>query len=535
MYSARHRLLLSLLSGVLFFLAWYPMPATPFIFIAFVPLLMVQADLQLHQKKGFFKYAFITLLFWNVSVTFWVVNSTLVGGIAAFILNSLLQYLPLLVYNHIKRKTNFWYGMFAFVSGWLVFEKLHLTWELSWPWLTLGNVFANRPDWIQWYEYTGHLGGSFWVLLVNVFAFYFIDKFSSIDVRRNSLFMLVPALVALLLPFGVSYIVGKAAEKTITQGTTSEVVVVQPNIDPYDEKFDYATVPFQMSNLIKLTKRQVTENTDFIVWPETAIPTPTWIESLYEPTYMQTVKNFIDSTNNATLVTGITLLDYYDEPKTSTARAAGDGYYDVYNAALMLRKNTNFEIYKKSKLVPGVERMPYPGFFKFLGPLSINLGGMVGSHGTQDTRGVFSNSSGHKIAPVICYESVYGEFVTDYMKAGAEAFFIVTNDAWWGETPGYLQHCQYATLRSIETRKWCARSANTGISCFIDPMGNLIKSTSYWEPNTIKHTIYLNKIQTIYTRYGDSWVFIFAIVLILLFSITFINRNKNEQLLHEEE
>jgi apolipoprotein N-acyltransferase len=502
------------------------MPFTPLVFIAFVPLLMVQDDLELNNKKGFFKYAFTTLLVWNVSVTFWVVNSTLVGGIAAFILNSLLLYLPLLTFSYIKRKTNFLYGMTAFISAWLLFEKIHLTWEFSWPWLTLGNVFANRPDWIQWYEYTGHLGGSLWVLLVNALVFYFIKTYSNIDAKRNTLWLLLPAILVFVLPLIGSKILKKTSKNIPNLGTPSEVVVVQPNIDPYNEKFDYATVPFQMSNLINLSNKVITENTDFILWPETAIPTPTWLENIEEPPYMKTIKQFVDSCEHATLVTGITLLDYYDDAATSTARPGGDGFYDVYNAAMSSRKNASLEFYKKSKLVPGVERMPYPQFFKFLGPLSINLGGMVGSHGTQDQRGVFTNESNHKIAPVICYESVYGEFVTDYMKAGAEAFFILTNDAWWGNTPGYLQHCQYAVLRSIETRKWCARSANTGISCFIDPLGEVLQATSYWEPAVIKQKIFLNKIETIYIRYGDKWLLIFAFLLLISYIRTFKMFNK---------
>src|SRR5574343_444659 len=72
-----------------------------------------------------------------------------------------------------------------------------------------------------------------------------------------------------------------------------------------------------------------------------------------------------------------------------------------------------------------------------------------------------------KLAPAVCYESVYGDFMAKYIRSGAEVICIITNDGWWGNTPGHRQHLAYAKLRAIETRKQIIRSANTGISCFV--------------------------------------------------------------------
>lgn len=104
---------------------------------------------------------------------------------------------------------------------------------------------------------------------------------------------------------------------------------------------------------------------------------------------------------------------------------------------------------------------------------------------------------------MICYESVYGEFVNGFIKNGANAIFIITNDGWWGNTAGHRQHMLFSVIRSIETRRSIARSANTGISCFVNQRGDISQRTEYWEPAVISSDINLNDKITFYVRYGD--------------------------------
>jgi apolipoprotein N-acyltransferase len=99
---------------------------------------------------------------------------------------------------------------------------------------------------------------------------------------------------------------------------------------------------------------------------------------------------------------------------------------------------------------------------------------------------VLNEKNGFKIAPAICYESIYGDFMSRYVKQGANLICVITNDGWWKNTPGHKQHMNYARLRAIETRIWVARSANTGISCFIDPNGNVIDPQAYNTQAAIK-------------------------------------------------
>jgi apolipoprotein N-acyltransferase len=178
-------------------------------------------------------------------------------------------------------------------------------------------------------------------------------------------------------------------------------------------------------------------------------------------------------------------------------------YYEILNAAIHLKKGqVEVPLYRKSKLVPGPEIFPFKEILFFMEPLVTSLGGTIAGLGTQKERSIFEGEKG-KIAPIICYESVFGSYVTDYLKKGAEALVIMTNDGWWDKTPGHLQHLRYASLRAIETRKGVARAANTGVSAFINQRGDLIAQSKYGEATALKGNLMFNNKTTFYTQWGD--------------------------------
>jgi apolipoprotein N-acyltransferase len=194
------------------------------------------------------------------------------------------------------------------------------------------------------------------------------------------------------------------------------------------------------------------------------------------------------------------------EERPGTARPLGgtDRYYEPYNAAMLVQADGTIEPYHKSKLVAFVEIMP---FEELMGPLtefSVDLGGTTGSLGSQKEREVMATRDGRvKAAPVICYESVFGEHVADHVRNGATLLVIMTNDGWWGTSPGYRQHLVYGRLRAIETRRDIARSANTGISCFIDQLGGIHQATEWWTPAAIRAQVLANDRLTFFVRHGD--------------------------------
>jgi apolipoprotein N-acyltransferase len=173
--------------------------------------------------------------------------------------------------------------------------------------------------------------------------------------------------------------------------------------------------------------------------------------------------------------------------------------------------------------------MPFPQYFKFLENYAIDLGGTVGSLGTDEERKVFITQDGSlKVAAVICYESIYGEFIGRFARNGAELIFIVTNDGWWGNTPGHRQHFIYSRLRAVETRRSIARSANTGISAFINQRGDILQQSGYWVPAVMKQSINANDRITFYSMYGDylARVAAFVSVMLLLITISMVLRKR---------
>ncbi|HZG24886.1 MAG TPA: apolipoprotein N-acyltransferase, partial [Chitinophagaceae bacterium] len=423
------------------------------------------------------------------------------------------------------------YGYLALIVFWLSFEYVHLNWQLSWPWLTLGNVFALHPGWAQLYEYTGTSGGSLWILLTNILVFRLINK-TTVNTGARRRQRLISLALCLVLPFFISVLVSPADAKIGTG--TKNVVVVQPNIDPY-EKFEAASQQGQLQILISLSESRMDSGTALVVWPETAINYVTGIDEtrLKDNPFLQPVWAFLERHPNVSLLSGIESYQTYTaDNKTPTARQirGADQYYDTYNTAGLLTKNGIVQLYHKSKLVPGVETLP--SFLKFLDTWFEQFGGTSGGYAPQAERTVLIDArNGYKIAPAICYESIYGEFLTSYIRNGANVIAIITNDGWWANTSGHKQHMQYARLRAIETRRWVVRSANTGISCFISPGGEIFDRRPWDIAASIRFQVPQQERQTFYVMYGDiiSRSAIIISVIILILSPSLWLRNKFQQ------
>ncbi|MFN8713951.1 MAG: apolipoprotein N-acyltransferase [Bacteroidota bacterium] len=510
-------LLLCLLSAALLSAAWPPWGFSPLLFVAFLPLLLVQhivsGDNRL-RAKHLFVYALITFAVWNIITTWWIYYASFFGVVMAVLVNTLLMSLVYLAFHKIKRNLPERLGNFVLIPVWITFEYLHQGWDLSWPWLTLGNAFSENYKLIQWYEYTGVFGGSLWVLLINVLLF-------ELYVHRNTLLRPVrkkiihATAVALLIVVPIIFSFVLLLNNTIIKPKGIDVVVVQPNVDPY-KKFSGNYLQ-DLNAMLDLAAAKADTATDFIVFPETAIAENIWENEIAYSSSVNRIKEFQKKFPHTVIVTGASTAYQFapNEKRTISARkfSQNDIWYDAFNTALQFDSSSTIQVYHKSKLVPGVEQMPFPEIFGLLGEWAVDLGGTSGTLGKQDERAVFVSANG-KIAPVICYESVYGNYVAEYVRNGAEYIFILTNDGWWNDTPGYKQHLRYARLRAIETRKGIARSANTGISCFIDPFGNITQPQPWWTASAIRQQIYSQPGETFYVRFGD-YIAVFSLIVFI--------------------
>lgn len=522
----------ALLSGFLLSAAWPAGGFAPLLFVAFIPLLFAQDALYRNQGNYNrwipFVSWYLAFFTFNLLTTWWVKYASLFGAIAAIVCNALFMALIFAAFHKCRKRLGDLGGYLALVLFWISFEHIHMDWDLSWPWLTLGNGFAGWVKMVQWYEFTGVLGGSVWVLVTNILIYRIlagvIFKFPEYHVRKNLVIVLLLLVVTLTYSF-IRYATYTETIKPV------EVAVIQPNIDPYNEKFSGMSSAEQLQRILKLAKSVSDDKTDFVVAPETALPDGMWEEELAGHPQIQELRNFLQGYPNLKWVIGLASNRFYPDSnqRSATARKFTDaaGYYDSYNTALYLDKNGITQLHHKSKLVPGVEKMPFPQVFKHLESFAIDLGGMSGSLGTQEIPSVFKSNDRPAVAPVVCYESIYGDYLTRYVAGGAELIFIITNDGWWSDTPGYRQHLKYATLRAIETRRSIARSANTGISCFINQRGDILQATSWWQQDAIKATLNANDFRTFYSKTGDiAGTIAFAGSLLLLAIMLFRKKIK---------
>jgi apolipoprotein N-acyltransferase len=507
------RLGLAVSSGILLGLAWMWTPL--WIFFAFVPLFWLFSDLEKTPKvkngKRFFGYAFLSFLVWNVITTWWVFNAT-PFAILAFLTNSTLMALMVYLYYIVKKQAfkmrNCLWVLAVFFTA---FEYFHFDWDLSWPWLTLGNVFAYNHTLVQFYEFTGVLGGSVWIWFANIVIFYTIKK--RVEKKRLLIFSWqkdwqVPTmfswkedtqLMVIILPLLISIGMYRNYEE---KGTDVEVVIVQPNIDPYSEQYDLIPV-VAAERMLDLARTKITPNTRLILTPESMIQEYVWEHKLDQSPSLLVIQEFLSQYDSIEMIAGLSSSSLVEE-RTPAARSHGNQFYEPHNTALLVSKDFYCQKYYKSKLTPGVEIMPFVKYFRPLEKLAIDMGGTVGTLGISPNREVFhSQYRTPSFSPIICYESIYGDFVAGFVRNGAQFLCIITNDGWWGDTPGYRQHARYAQLRAIETRRDIARCANTGISCFINQRGDVSQPTPYWEEAVISQTIKVNDKITFYVKHGD--------------------------------
>jgi apolipoprotein N-acyltransferase len=494
-------LFLSLLSGLLLFAAWPVSPLSILLFFAFVPLLWLE-----HQgtsRSRFFGFTYLAMLTWNLGSTWWICEASLGGGLLAILINPLLMCIPWIGFFNLKKRMGPWVGYAALVCFWMTFEYIHLNWELSWPWLTLGNGFATHPNWVQWYEFSGAAGGTAWILGVNLAMFRLLKQ--AAQTRKIKVLKILVPILLILLPLSLSYVLLGLRNSVPSEAgaSSSNVVVVQPNIDPYD-KFAQGKEESELLELIRLSKSQIDSNTALVVWPETAIPLQINEDSLKSNPFIRPVWDFLRQFPRLSLLTGMEGFRFFKEANKSpySEKISGtENYVDSYNSALLMDSGS-FSIYHKSKLVPGVETIP--SYFRFLVSWFAKFGGATGSYARQADRTVLVEAHGpYRVAPAVCYESIFGEFMSAYIRNGASLIVIITNDGWWGNTPGYRQHENYARLRAIETRRWVVRCANTGISCFIDPEGRVWDAQGWDIPTAVKMKVPPFTGLSFYSLHGD--------------------------------
>jgi apolipoprotein N-acyltransferase len=526
---------LSVAGGILSGLAWSSWCSGLVLLIAFVPFFLIEAWLFEYQRetssKLFFLYLLPGLVIFSTIAIGWMRAASITGAICVITGLSVLMALTLLIAHIIRIRAGNIPCFISLITLWLSYEFISLNVNIVSPWLNLGNGLAKDIMFVQWYEVTGTAGGTVWILCSNLFLSVFIISHVA-EVKGSGKYLAIWLLIV-TIPAAISvtryYTVESSGKASV------EVLIIQPDTDPFTEKF---VTPFedQLNKVISMAKAGVTEKTAWILTPETTVDDPVNLDSVNNNKYVRMIRKLTDKYPGANVVAGLVCYKIYygtDKPPTKSARKSclSENYCDHFNSAFRIDSGRNIETYHKSKLVPGIEMQFSNGRGQLISRILPYLGGTRWGYGIQQERTCLTHASlMQKVAPIICYESVFGNYVTGYVKNGAEALFIITNDGWWKNTDGYLQHLNFASLRAIESRRPVARAANTGISCIIDIRGRRTAESAWWTPATIRGEFVPETRITPYVKYGDYLLKIsFVISLAVLLAVFIILPLKKKQ------
>ena len=501
------------------------------ILFALIPVLMLQNFIENNEVRYGWIPIYLIFLAWTVITTYWIGFANFKGAVASMLIYALPLTIIVKLHSWYNKKLGSGVGYAFFILSWLAWEHIMAEGELNWPWLALGNGFASSHKLVQWYEFTGVSGGSLWVLLFSVFAYDIIIthlRCGSSQLKAKNLIL----VLILIIPIFTSHALYITYKETYNPAT---FLIVQPNIDPYHDKFGGMSQKQQDELLIDLINKGYDNTVDFVIAPETF--TSGVIENNpYESDSFKRIAKAAKSIGDAKLIIGVSSHLLYpvdkhpsDKRPTPSSRWLGEGWYDSHNSALMIDSTGKYQFYYKSKLVPLVEFMPFQKYLGGFRLFVIELGGYFGSYGKQDERSLLSMEGDQvSIGTAICYESVYGNFFREFVLKGANVMSIITNDGWWLNSPGYKQHLWFDKLRAIETRRSLARCGNTGISALINQKGDIISQTKWWSREWLKGDINLNNKITVFAKYGDyigrvsylSMLIFFALAIFVLTKIS---------------
>jgi apolipoprotein N-acyltransferase len=492
---------LSIFSGLLLALAYPPYNFSFLVFFSLVILLIISKI----SYKNNLKLRYTFLLFWlsgiitNIIVTYWLYNTVVILVLLIHCINPIFIAFILTVYSKVYRELGKKVAYGSLVLLWICFEYLHHHWQLSYPFLTLGNVLAGYPELIQWYSYTSVLGGSLWILLVSI-GFYEIIN-SRNDAKKNKFLKLALTSCMLFLPILVSLTMFYQYEE---KGDDMEVMAIHPSTDCYTEKYTLSSEALT-EKYITLIDKAITKNTKILFLPETAITHAGWYGNQNSNESINLLKNWLEKYPNTEIISGGILYKQATEteaknPNVNQAKDKKYWYY-AYNVALRIDTTHNNLIHCKQHLVPFEEKIPYENYLGFTKGLVEKLGFWHFSNNIPQQNTFFSKNG--NIAPLICFESLFGQSAAKAVQEGATAICVLLNEGWYKHKTGATQFMYFATLRAIENRRAVVRSSNNGYSCFINQRGEITQKQGEMIPQALIGKIKLNKEISFYTKHPN--------------------------------
>jgi apolipoprotein N-acyltransferase len=488
-------------------------PPFPFLFPAFVCLTPLAVIVAREADGGGSPRAAARLGFWfgllgYACALYWIAIAlslytklAILGYLGAVIWLAPIVALAMAVLFGLRRGTG-WPMAILLPVAWVALEVvLNYTSDLSFPWLPLGLATSRFPVLAQFADLSGVRGVSFWIAATNGLL---ADAWL-LRTNRRAVAMRAIAILAML---GAVWVYGAYRMRTITLRTVAPIAIVQPNI-PQEEKWQEENQGRIAGILSDLTREHLAaSDAQLVVWPEVALPG-----------YLVDHPEWTDTLATLSRPTGVPILFGVIDVQFHR-----DGSYDYFNAALLTdhrgRVGTH-PPYRKEFLVPVIERVPFvsPDWFKGLR--------YFGGYGRGDDPPPMVLPFG-RIGVLICYESVFPQLSREYRRKGVDVLVNITNDAWFGRSIAAYQHESHIALRAIENRVGIVRSANTGISEYVDPLGRRHDPTPLFTAETRTYRAQTTDVHTLYVRIGD-WLGIGSLAAAILILVVTRRRLRRDR------
>ncbi len=542
----RLRIGLSILSGVLLGAAFPPSPLGVLACFGLVPLLIVLADVA--STAVALRYTYLAMFVFHVITINWTGGYVemkdpymMIAGAVTMTVHPLFYLLPIGCYLFIRNRMGAFPALLALPFLWVGYEYSHTLSEWSFPWLSLGNTQTFDLARIQIAAFTGVFGLSFWILILNVIAF-LIYSAAAQRARFAGRFgvprLLLAFLIVFLAPLAYGIVVlGQAhvdGEHPAMDKGTVTVGIIQPNLDPWERWAAHGQSIIDKCWKLTGALTRGKERPQIVLWPETVMPYFLLVPS---NAYLLNDMRAQAARDSVAVLFGLPqMVEYPDSlhaPRSSRTDPMTGRRYDIFNAAAFLQPGVDsIPWYGKMKMVPIAERVPYADFFSALDFLRWGVG--IGGWQIGPGHVVFKdNRTGAAFSTAICYESVYPAFIAESVKKGAEFLTIITVDSWWDHMSGAYQHERFAVFRAVENRRWVARCALGGISCYIDPFGRIYDATRLMTTAELSRTIGRSSSLTFYTQHGDlvgtSCLWISGVFLALAAGRAFYERTRSNQ------
>lgn len=486
-------------------------------FVAYMPLLYMMASHEPMKRWTYVWVLYITFFLYHGLTNWWIASwqehtdpYLFASGIALMLAHPIFLSLPFYVLASLRRRVGPYWMLLAAPLCITGFEWLHGQTDASYPWLTSGYMLTNSA-WGQLAEFVGVYGLTLLLTTVNASLAWW-QYTRKQNTRSTTIPFVVGGVVAVL---GVVGLIRKAEFKSEGSHGGIDVVVVQPNLDPWDKwggTWDNVLLHERIVDSVTALHPDLKHS--LVVWPETAIPYAIR-RSMYADDWDK-LRGWVD-TSCATLLTGYA--DYYVYPPSaapaSARRSRVDSTlrYDVFNAAMVVpsrvaSNQTQIPTHHKSRLTPFAERLPFADQLTFAMSW-IEWGVGISAWGKGQTCTPLKVNDTVKVGPIICIESIYPEVASEFVRQGANVLCVITNDAWYNGTWGPQQHFDIAVMRAIEQRKPLIRCAMSGISGFILPDGTTDTTAASQLPpmqrGALMSTVLPNPYRTLYSKIGDPW------------------------------